>query len=128
MLDSPPSLLIYSALAAPPFRTIRIRSKKRDCIACGDNASRGALIDQSDYLELCGSSTPDYEANGIAAGEPGYRIEAKVRFSASFIVCVELISTIHKALHAMVGDKGIRIIDVRPPIEFGICNLSGSIS
>jgi len=42
-------------------------------------------------------------------GQPGHRIRAK-------------------ELHAIVGDSNTRIIDVRPPIEFEICNLSGSIN
>jgi adenylyltransferase/sulfurtransferase len=78
MSDTPPSLLIYSALALPPFRTIKLRSRKSDCIACGDDTSGGQLIDQSDYLELCGSLTPDYETLGLLAGEAGQRIRAAV--------------------------------------------------
>jgi len=109
LADSPPTLLIYSALAVPPFRTIKIRSKKPNCIACGEKAFGGALIDQADYLELCGTLAPDYEANGVVPGQPGHRIRAK-------------------ELHAIVGDSNTRIIDVRPPIEFEICNLSGSIN
>jgi adenylyltransferase/sulfurtransferase len=71
-------LLIYSALSPSPFRSIRLRKKKSDCLACGNNARTGALLDQSDYVAVCGSLPPDWESLGYQNDEGSRRVTAKV--------------------------------------------------
>ncbi len=76
--EQQPALLIYSALSTTPFRSVMLRKKRPDCLACGERSDARALIDQADYVEVCGSLPPDYEALGYTKSEPGHRITAKV--------------------------------------------------
>lgn len=76
--DPSPRMLIYSALSPSPFRSIKLRSRKPDCRACGVGRKQ-QLIDQEDYLEMCGFYPPDWESLGLVKGEAGHRITSKVR-------------------------------------------------
>ena len=58
---------------------MKLRPSRVDCIACGRDPDGPSLIDQSDYLEVCGALPVDYEALGMNPGAEGYRIGVKVR-------------------------------------------------
>ncbi|KAJ7470388.1 hypothetical protein FB451DRAFT_1253579 [Mycena latifolia] len=109
--DKKPSLLLFSALGSPPFRSIKLRSRKPTCPACDSSDQKVGQIKEIDYVQFCGGPAPDWERRGLLVGEPDHRISAK-DFS--------------QALEANRDD--MVIIDVRPPIEFGICSLPGSIN
>ncbi|KZS92583.1 hypothetical protein SISNIDRAFT_455810 [Sistotremastrum niveocremeum HHB9708] len=105
--DGAPTLLIFSALTVPSFRSIKLRRRKPDCVACGQNGKRRDLIDQSDYVAFCGGENPDYERLGKEPGDPAHRISGK-------------------ELHDTLAGGAHHIIDVRPSIEFEICSLPNS--
>ncbi|CAK7210725.1 hypothetical protein SBRCBS47491_000875 [Sporothrix bragantina] len=57
-----PTLLLFSAGGGPSFRTVRLRGKRADCFACGEDAPlkmTKSLEDGGwpDYVQFCGGST-----------------------------------------------------------------------
>ena len=75
--DKKPSLLIYSALATPPFRSIKLRPRKPTCPTCGTLEEKLGTIWQSDYVHFCGDPRPDWEKHGLVMA--GARARVKVR-------------------------------------------------
>ncbi|KAG9315129.1 Rhodanese-like domain-containing protein [Chiua virens] len=108
--DGKPSLMLFSAMSVPPFRTIKLRERKQTCTACGVDGQRLGAIHEIDYVALCGGPHPDWQARGLVSGNPGDRISAE---------------ELRKRLDSQ--DQCI-LLDVRPEIEFGICHLPGSRS
>ncbi|CAK7565593.1 MAG: hypothetical protein SEPTF4163_003513 [Sporothrix epigloea] len=55
-----PTLLLFSASGGPSFRTVRLRGRRADCIACGDNAPLKSRTLQDaglpDYVQFCAGS------------------------------------------------------------------------
>ncbi|KAG6918248.1 hypothetical protein DXG01_015622 [Tephrocybe rancida] len=109
--DKKPTLLLYSALGSPPFRSIKLRSRKPTCAACGAEREKVGTIQDIDYVQFCGGPRPDWEARGL---EEGASVGARVRV---------------KELDAAIqSGRPLQLIDVRPPTEYGICQLSSSIN
>ncbi|KAI7870634.1 hypothetical protein BDF14DRAFT_1879225 [Spinellus fusiger] len=54
--EGEPSFLIFSGLTTPMFRTMKLRSRKKDCVVCGDQPTLTQLID---YAEWCGTADSD---------------------------------------------------------------------
>jgi len=106
--DPNPTLLLFSALGSPPFRSIKLRSKMPSCSAC--SAPSGSLQNVSgvDYVQFCGGPTPDWVRQGLSQGEASHRAQPSE--------LQDLISS---------GDSPT-ILDVRPPTEYGICQLPNS--
>ena len=103
----PPSLLLYSAYSNPPFRSIKLRGKRKGCLSCSDTATitEESLKSASlDYAAFCGSTSPvaSTDTNRISAEE-----YSKVREGA-------------ESSHILV--------DVREKVQFDICHLKGSIN
>ncbi|KAF9267672.1 hypothetical protein L218DRAFT_970555 [Marasmius fiardii PR-910] len=107
--DGKPSLLIFSALISPPFRSIKLRSCKPTCPACGDEKQRVGEIEEIDYVQFCGGTAPDWQERGLVEGNKDERISAT-------------------ALKAAISDDThkVQVIDVRPKTEYGICHLPDS--
>lgn len=93
-----PSLLIFSATQFPPWRSMKIRGRQKNCAVCGDSPRITArnLADQ-DYAEFC----------GMASIEP---IPSAWRLDPKDV------------------PEDSEIIDVRPPAQFRICSLPNSRS
>jgi len=108
--DGKASLLLFSALAVPPFRSVKLRSRKPTCAACGIEGQKIGSIEETDYVAFCGGARPNWLERGLEAGRPESRIYVK-----------ELRSIIE-------SDEKHTIIDVRPRTEFGICRLPRSTS
>ncbi|THH09745.1 hypothetical protein EW146_g8597 [Bondarzewia mesenterica] len=106
--DGKPSLLIYSALSFPPFRSIKLRTRRPMCPACGIDGQKVGTIEDVDYVQFCGGERPDWLRRGLVPGEAEARISAL-------------------GLKAIMDARTVKIIDVRPKIEFGICHLPSSI-
>jgi adenylyltransferase/sulfurtransferase len=113
----PPSLLIFSALANPMFRSIRLRTRKPKCAACSAQATvtPGALLSGSlDYVQFCGAISP---VDALSANE---RISvenyAKVRLEANPFTGSEPSKDSHI------------LVDVREKVQFDLCSLEGSIN
>jgi len=104
----PPSLHLFSAYSTPPFRTIRLRSRRPNCAACSANATvslESLRSGSTDYLLFCGSATP------TALLSPEERVSPSE----------------YQKMHA-VSAKQPTIIDVREKVQFDICSLENSIN
>ncbi|OSX59064.1 hypothetical protein POSPLADRAFT_1152237 [Postia placenta MAD-698-R-SB12] len=108
--DGKPTMLMYSALGAPPFRSIKLRARRPTCAACGAEGERVGRIEETDYVAFCGGARPDWVARGLAEGRPDSRVRAT------------------ELKRVLDSGKHVRVIDVRPPTEFGICRLPGSMN
>ncbi|KAI9056820.1 hypothetical protein FKP32DRAFT_1415841 [Trametes sanguinea] len=107
--EGKPTLLMFSALGAPPFRSVKIRSRRATCPACGVEGEKVGRIEETDYVAFCGGERPDWVSRGLVEGNPEKRIRAK-----------ELKEVLERP------SKAVRVLDVRPRTEFGICHLPGS--
>ncbi|KAG6888505.1 hypothetical protein C0995_007843 [Termitomyces sp. Mi166 len=108
--DKKPTLLLYSALGTPPFRSIKLRSRKPTCAACGTDEQRVGTIQDIDYVQFCGGPRPDWEARGLEAGAAGARVGVKDLEAA------------------LKSDRPPNLLDVRSAMEYGICHLPLSIN
>ncbi|CAO3628238.1 unnamed protein product [Cunninghamella blakesleeana] len=100
-----PSFLIFSALSNPMIRTIKLRSKKKDCHICSEQPKITKLID---YVEFCGSGADDKNVSQSLL-RPDERITA--------------------AGYKNIIDQGNPhiLIDVRPTLQLDICKLPNSL-
>lgn len=71
-------MLIFSAVASPPFRTVKLRPRQATCPFCSNPDEGLNSIMDTDYLQFCGGAVPDWAAQGTAAGSLGHRIQPKV--------------------------------------------------
>lgn len=103
----PPSLLLYSAYSNPPFRSIKLRGKRKECPSCSDTATITEESSKStslDYGAFCASISPAALVNSNRISAKEY---SKVR-------------EVHGSPHILV--------DVREKVQFDICHLKGSIN
>ncbi len=103
----PPSLLLYAAYSNPPFRSIKLRGKRKGCPSCSDTATITEESFQSaslDYTAFCAATSP-------AAPIKQARISA------------EEYSKVRDA-----SESPHILVDVRERVQFDICHLKGSIN
>lgn len=116
-VEDRPSLLLFSAYSNPPFRTIRLRSRKSNCATCSAHATvtPEALASGSlDYAQFCGAISP------IDALEPAERISA--RGYADVRAEREVVGTDE------CGGRDHALIDVREKVQFDLGSIEGSIN
>jgi len=65
--DPTPSLLLFSALNTTPFRSIKLRSRKPTCPACGTTDQKIGQIRDIDYVRFCGGQRPNWVELGLTA-------------------------------------------------------------
>ena len=102
-----PSLLLYSAYSNPPFRSIKLRGKRKGCPSCSDTATiteESFKSASSDYAAFCASISPTAPVNTS-------RISAKE----------------YSNVREVTGSPHI-LVDVREKVQFDICHLKGSIN
>ncbi|EJD06485.1 uncharacterized protein FOMMEDRAFT_165272 [Fomitiporia mediterranea MF3/22] len=109
--DGKPSLLVYSALASPPFRSVKLRTRRKNCPACGDEGERIGKISELDYITFCGGPRPNWVQRGLVVNNSRRRISA---------------NELNQRIQSQSNSRSIRILDVRSPVEFGICHLPSS--
>jgi len=105
--DATASMLLYSAKSTPPFRTLKLRSRRVECFAC---SAEGGLTLESlqsgslDYVAFCGVTSP------VKLLQEDERITAKE--------------------YDDIQKKGIKhlLVDVREKVQFDICSLESSIN
>ncbi|CDO77184.1 hypothetical protein BN946_scf184705.g9 [Trametes cinnabarina] len=107
--DGKPSLLMFSALGAPPFRSVKLRSRRPACPACGVEGEKVGRIEETDYVAFCGGERPDWVARGLGVGDPERRVHA---------------TELKEAIEQL--SRPVQVLDVRPRTEFEICHLPGS--
>ncbi|CCA74005.1 related to molybdenum cofactor biosynthetic protein [Serendipita indica DSM 11827] len=106
--EGKPSLLLFSAMGLPPFRSVKLRAKRPQCPACGTEAS-SAKIEETDYVAFCGGLPTDWEAKGLVSDGTQSRMRP---------------SELRDAL--AMPEAAWKILDVRSPAEFSICHLANS--
>lgn len=79
------------------------------CRACGSGASAVLDVANTDYEAFCGGPMRDSVTTGLTVSD--------ARITASDLK--RMLDT---------GTSNLRLIDVRTPMEFGICHLPGSLS
>ncbi|OCF59031.1 adenylyltransferase and sulfurtransferase [Kwoniella mangroviensis CBS 10435] len=110
--DQEPLLHLHHLCSNPLIRTIRMKGPSPKCIACGPSATITDDLDVYGYESFCaGAMGPEVdEETGLVEGREGERINVK-------------------DLSALLSsDTQISLVDTRPPVEFGICSLPGSIN
>lgn len=117
-----PSLLIFSAYSSPPFRSIRLRSRRANCATCSANAT--VTLDtitsgSTDYVFFCGTTSP------VSLLSPRERI-SPLEFRKKHSVDASILSA--KPAASMGEAKPPILIDVREKVQFDICNLDNSIN
>lgn len=102
----PPMMLLFSAMGDVPFRSVKIRGKRKDCFACSDEASLTleAMESSMDYVQFCGVNAP------VKLLAPEERIAADE----------------YEKLSRQSKDH--ILLDVREKEHFDLCNLEGSIN
>ncbi|KAI8141585.1 adenylyltransferase [Fennellomyces sp. T-0311] len=100
------AFLIFNGCYTPMFRSIKLRSKKKDCIVCGDDPKITELID---YVEFCGAGATDKEA------------------SLSVLKSNERIN-VQEYRNVLENGERHLLLDVRTAVQFKICSLPNSVS
>ncbi|WZH41020.1 uncharacterized protein QYS62_001962 [Fusarium acuminatum] len=102
-----PMLLLFTGTADTPFRSVRMRGRRKTCLACGDE--NGLTLEElrtsMDYVQFCGVRQP------VQLLKPDERVTAKEY------------ETLSKS-----EDKKTLLVDVREREHFDLCNISGSVN
>ena len=104
-----PSMLLYSTISDPMFRTVRIKGKRENCPSCSSNPSitRESLSTGSlNYGAFCGAQAPANLLDPLERTTPADFLKIKKQ----------------------VPENRCLLIDVRPKTEFELANIDGSIS
>ncbi|KAI2638214.1 adenylyltransferase [Xylaria nigripes] len=102
-----PSLLLFSANAPTPFRSVRMRSRRQNCFACSSESSLTLEALRSgplDYVRFCGVAAP------VDLLQPGERISATF-YSAT-----------------LANKEKSLLLDVREKEHFDIASIPGAIN
>ncbi|KAI9570656.1 hypothetical protein HD554DRAFT_2203974 [Boletus coccyginus] len=102
--DGKATLMLFSALSMPPFRTIKLRERKPTCAACGLDWTKAGCRSRDRLHRILWGTPPRLGRQG---NNLSYFQELRKRLESQE-ECV--------------------LLDVRPKTEFGICHLPGSLS
>ncbi|KAI1213841.1 adenylyltransferase [Annulohypoxylon truncatum] len=104
-----PSLLLFSATSATPFRSIRMRSRRPNCFACSSDSAltlKELKSGSLDYVQFCGVTSP------VNVLKPEERITV----------------TEYNDILAKQPDKKHLLLDVREREHFNIGSIPGAIN
>ena len=122
-----PTLLLYSAYAVVPFRTIYLKKPRKDCAACSTQATitRESLESGSmDYGMFCGiADSINIIPNELRISPEDFNIKVKRR--------MRLINPDDKPgaqdTNSITGFSYV-LVDVREEQDFAMCNIKGSFN
>jgi adenylyltransferase and sulfurtransferase len=104
--EKTPMMLLFSAMSDVPFRSVRMRGKRKDCFACADEG--GLTLDEMqssmDYVQFCGVRQP------VQLLGPEERI------------------SVQKFSQITQGSEKHVLLDVREKEHFDLSSLAGSIN
>ncbi|RMZ79136.1 hypothetical protein DV738_g3492, partial [Chaetothyriales sp. CBS 135597] len=128
-----PTMLLYSAWSADPknmFRTVGLRGRRSDCVACGDDAKIKKLTRQSieegriDYVSFCGGPPEDVK---LLTGEHRIRADEFIKrgndsqiAAQKFIEWDQQNSVRRKWIGDIEGEPAVVVVvdeEKLPPIE-----------
>ncbi|OTA69232.1 ThiF family protein [Hypoxylon sp. EC38] len=104
-----PSLLLFSAISATPFRSIRMRSRRPNCFACSSSSTltlKELKSGSLDYVQFCGMTTP------VNVLKPEERISA----------------TEYNDILAKQPHRKHLLLDVREKEHFDLASIPGAIN
>lgn len=99
-------MLLFDGLEGS-FRSIKLRPRRKDCAVCGDHPT--VTTELLDYEAFCGAAACD-TASSISVLPPEHRL-----------TCSEYATWCRE-------HRPHVLLDVRPPVEFGICALPASLN
>ncbi|KAI9708448.1 MAG: Urmylation protein [Bogoriella megaspora] len=115
-----PTLLVFSAASNPPFRTIRLRPRRKNCTACSTQATvtaesltRGSL----DYALFCGILNP------VNVLQPSDRISA-----TQYAQLLRQQQEWNRNQSSDQSRKEHILVDTREPVQFDLCSIPGSVN
>ncbi|KAL3417934.1 ThiF family protein [Phlyctema vagabunda] len=136
--DKGASMLLFSATNSPPFRSVKIRSKRRpQCFACSGGGGGGAVRGEENT-----DVPPQLTLEALKDGSIDYALFCGLTHPVSILSDDERISATayHAQLHppsATTTSSGAPIqpqpqphllLDVREKIQFDICALPGAVN
>jgi len=101
-------MCFFTATAETQWRTLKMRGKRRGCVACGEPPAITREVFRAggmEYISFCGGDS-----------ETSAPLPAEHRLS------------VQQARTAVASGDGAVIVDVRDPTQFGICALPGSVN
>ncbi|KAM5385472.1 hypothetical protein ACJZ2D_001113 [Fusarium nematophilum] len=105
---TPPMMLLFSGTADVPFRSVKMRGRRKTCFACGDE--NGLTLDElrtsMDYVQFCGVEKP------VELLQPEERITAGA----------------YENIAKADSKKDHLLLDVREREHFDLCNIAGSVN
>ncbi|KAF8866655.1 Molybdopterin-synthase sulfurtransferase [Acephala macrosclerotiorum] len=102
------NMLLFSANSNPPFRSLRLRSRRAKCFACSSESGltlEGLSSGSLDYVLFCGVHAP------VSILRSEERVEARE----------------YEKIRKEKG-AGHLLVDTRERVQFDICNIEGSIN
>ena len=113
------SMLVFSAAASPPSRSVRLKGKRPGCAACSERATvtaealaSGAL----DHVAFCGLRNP------IRV------LDRTDRVSAKDLGALVNGTSAGRDGAGGTGDENYVLVDVRDEVQFGLCSLEDSVN
>jgi adenylyltransferase/sulfurtransferase len=121
--ESTPTMLLFSGMADTPFRSVRMRGRRKDCFACSDQGglTLHELESSLDYVQFCGVlqpisllsteeriSTQDYKQRSRQK-----HVLIDVREKEHYNLC-HLEGAINVPIHQLTGLKGNEVPDWMP--------------
>ncbi|CEP13740.1 hypothetical protein [Parasitella parasitica] len=104
-LDTP-SFVIFSGMSNPMFRTMKLRSRKKDCAICGEHPTLTELVD---YVQFCNGAADDKTVD------------------EEILLANERIS-VQQYNDIVQHNEDHLLVDVRPKVQYSICSLPNSIN
>lgn len=101
-----PTMLMFAAYNNSQFRTVRLRSRRKDCAVCSSQAtitSESLTSGSLDYVAFCGLTSP-----------------INILPAESQITAAEYATLLNDGSHLL--------IDVRDATQYAICSLDGSVN
>ena len=103
-----PTMLLYSAFSDPPFRTVRLGGRRKDCASCSLN--------------------PTITLESLQSGSLDYAAFCGVRLSQDLVPDRERISAIEYQRIRSESTESHVLVDVREKTHFDLAHLKGSIN
>lgn len=100
----PASMLFFSSYSPTPFKTLRMKGRRADCISCGTPSDPA--------LKITASTIPDYD-NFCGPGPDAVLLDPKDRRTVMEV-------------GEMIGRENVVVVDTRDETQFGITSVGGS--
>jgi adenylyltransferase/sulfurtransferase len=100
----PAPMLFFSSYSPTPFKTLRMKGRRADCISCGHPSDPA--------LKITASTIPDYD-DFCGPGPDAVLLDPKDRRTV-------------KDVEEMMGRENVVVVDTRDETQFGITSVGGS--